>query len=158
MSKHQRIVIVHSDSFKICFRLILHRTTMNALPIFSFLTLFFVFGCSSSSFPSRNGTVVENSTLNSPRASVPDAKVLRKGNLEFLLLNRNRLEVEALLGTPQNLFSRDGILVDWEYRLAVYDEVTQVVFGWSRVILTFESGLCSEIQVELEQLPEEDLD
>ena len=129
---------------------------MKTLPIHSFLILIFVCGCSSNSFPSRN--VTGSSSSENSSVSVPDSQIFRKGNLEFLVINRNRLEVEALLGTPQNLFPRDGILVDWEYRLAVYDEVTQVVFGWSRVILTFESGLCSEIQVELEQLPEEALD
>jgi len=129
---------------------------MKTLPIHSFLILIFVCGCSSNSFPSRN--VTGSSSSENSSVSVPDSQIFRKGNLEFLVINRNRLEVEALLGTPQNLFPRDGILVDWEYRLAVYDEVTQVVFGWSRVILTFESGLCSEIKVELEQLPEEALD
>jgi len=129
---------------------------MKTLPIHSFLIFIFVCGCSSNSFPSRN--VTGSSSSENSSVSVPDSQIFRKGNLEFLVINRNRLEVEALLGPPPNLFSRDGILVDWEYRLAVYDEVTQVVFGWSRVILTFDSGLCSEIQVELEQLPEEDLD
>ena len=83
-------------------------------------------------------------------------KVFRKGNLEFLSLGRNRDEVEALLGTPEKLISKDGILVDWEYRLAIYDEVTQVVFKWSRVILTFETGLCSNVLVDLQQPPTPD--
>tara|TARA_A100001037_G_scaffold221802_1_gene199664 strand:- start:2595 stop:2990 length:396 start_codon:yes stop_codon:yes gene_type:complete len=131
---------------------------MNALPIFSLLIFFFFFGCSSSNFPATGGTGLAGSSPGTSGVSVPESKIVRKGNLEFLLMNRNRAEVETLLGPPQNLFSRDGILVDWEYRLAVYDEVTQVVFGWSRVIITFDSGLCSEIQVELEQLPEEDLE
>jgi len=113
-------------------------------------------GCGGGHFsPGKSGQVGKVTLFGNVGVST-NQKVFRKGNLEFLSLGRNRDEVEALLGTPEKLISKDGILVDWEYRLAIYDEVTQVVFKWSRVILTFETGLCSNVLVDLQQPPTPD--
>ena len=110
-------------------------------------------GCVGGDYSSGNGDQAGQVALFGQGGPSSSQEVVRKGNLEFLSLRRNREEVEALLGSPQKRGSEDGILVEWEYRRAVFDEVTGITFGWSRVILTFEAGLCSEVTVDLQHPP-----
>ena len=110
-------------------------------------------GCGGGHFSSGNGGQAGQVALFGQGSSSSSQEVVRKGNLEFLSLRRNQEEVEALLGSPQKRGSEDGILVEWEYRRAVFDEVTGITFGWSRVTLTFDGGLCSKVTVDLQHPP-----
>ena len=111
-------------------------------------------GCGGGHFSSVNGGGQTGQVaLFGQGASSSSQEVLRKGNLEFLTLGRNKKEVEALLGSPEKRDTEDGILVLWEYRRAVFDEVTNNTFAWSRVILMFEAGLCSRVTVDLQHPP-----
>ncbi len=79
-----------------------------------------------------------------------DAAVYGKRNLEILLPGKNHQEVEGILGQPDG-FSEDvsSRLVTLEYRREVLDQATGLTFYLSRIWLTFEKGICVEVQVEL---------
>ena len=76
--------------------------------------------------------------------------VYPKRNLEILLPGKNQIEVIELLGQP-NAIGEDSSrrLVTWEYRREVLDQATGLIFYLSRIWLTFEKGVCVEVQVEL---------
>lgn len=79
-----------------------------------------------------------------------EEKVYPKSNLEILLPGKNQLEVIRILGQPDGS-SEDlsGRLVTWEFRREVLDQATGLTFYLSRIWLTFEKGVCVEVQVEL---------
>ena len=76
--------------------------------------------------------------------------VYPKRNLEILLPGKNQIEVIEILGHP-NAIGEDSSrrLVTWEYRREVLDQATGLIFYLSRIWLTFEKGVCVEVQVEL---------
>ena len=73
--------------------------------------------------------------------------------MDFFDLGRNGLEIETLFGVPYEKDSEDGNLVVWRYRRAVFDEATNITYGWSRLTLKFARGLCSKVSVDLEHPP-----
>ena len=110
------------------------------------------FGCNGNQFPSGNEGV-QATPLEDGESASPDEPVLRKGNLDFFILGRNQLEIEALLGVPHERDSENGNLVIWRYRRAVFDEATSITYGWSQLSLSFLRGLCSKVSVDLEHPP-----
>jgi len=79
-----------------------------------------------------------------------DETVYGNNNLEILLPGKNQLEVIRILGQPDGS-SEDlsGRLVTWEFRREVLDQATGLIFYLSRIWVTFEKGICVEVQVEL---------
>ena len=110
------------------------------------------FGCNGKQYPSGNEGM-QATPLEDGESASPDEPVLRKGNLNFFILGRNQLEIEALLGVPHERDSENGNLVVWRYRRAVFDEATSITYGWSQLSLSFLRGLCSKVSVDLEQPP-----
>ena len=110
------------------------------------------FGCNGNQFPSGNEGV-QATPLEDGESASPDEPVLIKGNLDFFVLGRNQLEIEALLGVPHERDSEKGNFVVWRYRRAVLDEATSITYGWSQLTLKFSGGLCSKVSVDLEHLP-----
>ncbi len=73
-----------------------------------------------------------------------------KRNLEILLPGKNYQEVVEMLGQPNGAGGdASGLLVTWEYRREVLDQATGLTFYLSRILLTFEKGICVDVQVEL---------
>ena len=110
------------------------------------------FGCNGNQFHSGNEGM-QPTPLEDGESASPDEPVLIKGNLDFFVLGRNQLEIEALLGVPHERDSEKGNLVVWRYRRAVLDEATSITYGWSQLTLKFSGGLCSKVSVDLEQPP-----
>ena len=110
------------------------------------------FGCNGNQFPSGNEGM-QATPLEDGESASPDEPVLIKGNLDFFVLGRNQLEIEALLGVPHERDSEKGNLVVWRYRRAVLDEATSITYGWSQLTLKFSGGLCSKVSVDLEHPP-----
>ena len=76
--------------------------------------------------------------------------VYPKRNLEILLSGKNQIEVIEILGHPDAVAEdSSGRIVTWEYRREVLDQATGLIFYLSRIWLTFEKGVCVEVQVEL---------
>ena len=76
--------------------------------------------------------------------------VYPKKNLEILLPGKNQIEVIEIMGHPDAVAEGSfGRIVTWEYRREVLDEATGLIFYLSRIWLTFEKGVCVEVQVEL---------
>ena len=122
------------------------------IPFFCLLVCIVLFGCNGNRFFSGNEDR-EPASLRDGESSSKSEPILRKGNLDFFVLGRNRLEIETLIGVPYEKYSEDGNLVVWRYRRAVFDEATSTTYGWSRLTVTFARGLCSEVSVDLEQPP-----
>ncbi|MBL62961.1 MAG: hypothetical protein CMI30_06075 [Opitutae bacterium] len=80
-----------------------------------------------------------------------EEKVYRKKNLEILLPGKNQQEVIELMGPPQS-YSEDpsGRIITLEYRKEVLDQATGLTFYLTRIWVTFERGICVEVQVELQ--------
>ena len=116
------------------------------------LVWIFLFGCKGNQFSSGNDGMHAIPPEDGESAS-SDEPVLRKGNLDFFILGRNQLEIEALLGVPHERDSENGNLVIWRYRRAVFDEATSITYGWSQLSLSFLRGLCSKVSVDLEHPP-----
>ena len=119
------------------------------IPFFCFLVCIVLFGCNGNRFSSGNEDRESAPLMDGESPSKSEA-VLIQGNLDFFVLGRNRLEIETLLGVPYEKDSEDGNLVVWRYRRAVFDEATNITYGWSRLTLKFARGLCSKVSVDLE--------
>ena len=122
------------------------------IPFFCLLVCSVLFGCNGNRFSSEN-VDRESVPLRDGESSSKSEPVLRKGNLDFFVLGRNGLEIETLFGVPYEKDSEDGNLVVWRYRRAVFDEATNITYGWSRLTLKFARGLCSKVSVDLEHPP-----
>ncbi len=86
----------------------------------------------------------------------PEYKVVyRKSNLETLAIGRNRIEIEALMGEPEGKSLDGGNGYLWDYRRPVYDESTEVTYGWSLISFKFLKGLCAYVNISLAQPPPE---
>ena len=79
--------------------------------------------------------------------------VLSKVNLQTLLLGKNKLEVQELLGPPEGKSLDGGNGYLWDYRRPVYDDATQKTYDWSLVSFKFIGGLCAIINIRLENSP-----
>ena len=79
--------------------------------------------------------------------------VLSKINLQTLLLGKNKLEVQELLGPPEGKSLDGGNGYLWDYRRPVYDDTTQKIYDWSLVSFKFIGGLCANINIRLENAP-----
>ena len=98
---------------------------------------------------SRNGQQFE-------KFEVPDnLPVYRKNNLETLSIGRNRIEIEQMMGPPEGRSLDGGNGYLWDYRRPVYDESTEVTYGWSLISFKFLKGLCAYVNINLEQPPPE---
>jgi len=107
---------------------------MKKLLLFAFsLNLAFLCGCQTPGFVQKQ-----------------EETVYPKRNLEILLPGKNQIEIVKILGYPDGA-SEDPSngLVTWEYRREVLDQATGLVFYLSRIWLTFEKGLCVDVEVEL---------
>ncbi len=122
------------------------------IPFFCLLVCSVLFGCNGNRFSSGNEDR-EPAPLRDGESFSKSEPVLRKGNLDFFVLGRNGLEIETLFGVPYEKDSEDGNLVVWRYRRAVFDEATNITYGWSRLTLKFARGLCSKVSVDLEHPP-----
>ena len=79
--------------------------------------------------------------------------VLRKLNLQTLTIGKNRIEIEELMGPPEGRSLDGGNGYLWDYRRPVYDEASDRIYGWSLISFKFLSGLCSNVNVRLEDPP-----
>ena len=74
-------------------------------------------------------------------------------NLQTLMLGKNKLEIQELLGTPEGRSLDGGNGYLWDYRRPIFDEATEKVYEWSLVSFKFIGGLCSNINIRLENAP-----
>jgi hypothetical protein len=79
--------------------------------------------------------------------------VYRKNNLETLSIGRNRIEIEEMMGPPEGRSLDGGNGYLWDYRRAVYDEVSDTTYRWSLVSFKFLKGLCAYVTIRLEHPP-----
>ena len=103
-------------------------------PIFIFLAFVFICGCQ---------TQIAN-------FGQEEQIAYPKRNLEILLPGKNQIEVVEILGHPVAVAEdSSGRVVTWEYRQEVLDQATGLTFYLSHIWLTFEKGVCVDVQVEL---------
>lgn len=79
--------------------------------------------------------------------------IYRKNNLETLVLGRNRIEIEQMMGPPEGRSLDGGNGYLWDYRRPVYDEASDTVYAWSLVSFKFLKGLCAYVNIRLENPP-----
>ena len=79
--------------------------------------------------------------------------IYRKNNLETLSIGRNRIEIEEMMGPPEGRSLDGGNGYLWDYRRAVYDEVSDTTYRWSLVSFKFLKGLCAYVTIRLEHPP-----
>tara|TARA_B100000085_G_C18267189_1_gene400517 strand:- start:150 stop:605 length:456 start_codon:yes stop_codon:yes gene_type:complete len=82
-----------------------------------------------------------------------DLRVYNKRNLQSLMLGKNKIEVEEIMGLPEGKSLDGGAGYLWDYRRPIFDESTEKVYEWSLVSFKFLGGLCSEVRVRLEDPP-----
>jgi hypothetical protein len=82
-----------------------------------------------------------------------DLPVLSKTNLQTLLLGKNRIEVEEIMGVPEGKSLDGGNGYLWDYRRPIFDDSTEQVYEWSLVSFKFIGGLCTNINIRLENPP-----
>lgn len=80
-------------------------------------------------------------------------QIFRKSNLDLLMIGKNRLEVEEILGSPdgKSLNSKNEHI--WDYRRIAMKEDTGEIFDWTLITLTFSTGKCSNIIMSFENMP-----
>jgi hypothetical protein len=79
--------------------------------------------------------------------------VYSKRNLQSLLLGKNKIEVEEIMGPPEGKSLDGGNGYLWDYRRSIFDDSTEKVYEWSLVSFKFLGGLCSEVRIRLEDPP-----
>ena len=79
--------------------------------------------------------------------------VYRKNNLETLSIGRNRIEIEEMMGAPEERSLDGGNGYLWDYRRPVYDEASDTVYAWSLISFKFLKGLCAYVNIRLENPP-----
>ena len=110
-----------------------------------------VIGCnrSSSTFIANNSSS-EESRIGFESKNLP---ILNKNNLETLMVGRNKIEIEEILGPPEGKSLDGGNGYLWDYRRPIYDESTRQIYDWSLISFKFIGGLCSNINIRLENSP-----
>ena len=79
--------------------------------------------------------------------------VYSKRNLQSLLLGKNKIKVEEIMGPPEGKSLDGGNGYLWDYRRSIFDDSTEKVYEWSLVSFKFLGGLCSEVRIRLEDPP-----
>jgi hypothetical protein len=76
-----------------------------------------------------------------------------KFNLESLVVGKNSLEIEQLLGRPngKTLIPNGEYLLD--YRKRVLDEESGKIFEWSLISFRFYQGICTSVDIILTDTP-----
>lgn len=119
------------------------------------ITMIFLSSCNRGN-PYRSQTSLNNfSGLNEEKflSLGKNVPVLRKLNLQTLTIGKNRIEIEELMGPPEGRSLDGGNGYLWDYRRPVYDEASDRIYGWSLISFKFLSGLCSNVNVRLEDPP-----
>jgi hypothetical protein len=107
--------------------------------------LCFFGGCEKNKIGLKNKSVVSTQKA--------EEKSFRKFNLEYLMVGKNQIEVEDLMGLPEGkTLGQDGVYL-WDYRRPVYDDETGNIFEWSLITFHFSQGKCSRVDVSLSDLP-----
>jgi hypothetical protein len=82
-----------------------------------------------------------------------EERPLQKFNLQYLMVGKNQIEVEELMGVPEGrTLGQDGYYL-WDYRRPVLDDESDKVFEWSLVTFYFSQGKCSKVDVTLSDPP-----
>ena len=82
-----------------------------------------------------------------------EEKSFRKFNLEYIMVGKNQIEVEDLMGFPEGRsLENDGVYL-WDYRRPVFDDESGKVFEWSLITFHFTQGKCSKVDVSLSDPP-----
>ena len=128
----------------------------------SVVSILFSFSCKQGNNPYRSNSNIQQmesygnmSGDNNFLSSGKKVPVLRKLNLQTLMVGKNRIEVEELMGPPEGKSLDGGNGYLWDYRRPVYDESTEVTYGWSLISFKFLKGLCAYVNINLEQPPPE---
>jgi hypothetical protein len=81
--------------------------------------------------------------------------VFTKFNLESLVVGKNSLEIEQILGRSngKTLIPNGEYLLD--YRKSVLDEDTGKIFDWSLITFRFHQGICTSVEIILADKPEQ---
>jgi len=99
----------------------------------------------------KNKLGLKNKSLVLPQKT--EEKSFRKFNLEYLMVGKNQIEVEDLMGFPEGRsLGKDGVYL-WDYRRPVYDDETGKIFEWSLITFHFSQGKCSKVDVSLSDPP-----
>ena len=114
------------------------------IPIFLLLGLI---GCKNTNFERNDASFNQSQTSEGP--------VFTKFNLESLVVGKNSLEIEQLLGRPngKTLIPNGEYLLD--YRRRVLDEDTGKIFEWSLISFRFYQGICTSIDIILADTPKQ---
>ena len=126
----------------------------------SVVSILFSFSCKQGNNPYRSNSNMQQmesygnmSGDNNFLSSGKKVPVLRKLNLQTLMVGKNRIEVEELMGPPEGKSLDGGNGYLWDYRRPVYDEASDKIYGWSLISFKFLSGRCSTVNVRLEVPP-----
>ena len=114
------------------------------VPNFLFLGLI---SCKNSNFERKEASFNQSQISQDP--------VFTKFNLESLVVGKNSLEIEQLLGQPngKTLIPNGEYLLD--YRRRVLDEDTGKIFEWSLISFRFYQGICTSIDIILANTPKQ---
>jgi hypothetical protein len=82
-----------------------------------------------------------------------EEKSFRKFNLEYLMVGKNQIEVEDIMGFPEGRSLGDDGVYLWDYRRPVLDDESGKVFEWSLITFHFTQGKCSKVYVSLSDPP-----
>ena len=99
----------------------------------------------------KNKLALKNKSFVSPQKT--EEKSFRKFNLEYLMVGKNQIEVEELMGFPEGRsLGQEGVYL-WDYRRPVFDDESGKVFEWSLITFHFSQGKCSKVDVSLSDPP-----
>ena len=119
--------------------------------------LFTAFGCiRNDSIPKGNNFKIPKITGSGEKEIIFESKNLplySKRNLQTLMLGKNKIEIQEIMGRPEGRSLDGGNGYLWDYRRPIFDESTEKVFEWSLVSFKFIGGLCSSINIRLEDPP-----
>ena len=123
----------------------------------SVIFLFSVFGCIRSNSISGENSFKIPKTLGSGEREInfesKNLPLYSKRNLQTLMLGKNKIEIQEIMGIPEGRSLDGGNGYLWDYRRPIYDESTEKVYEWSLVSFKFIGGLCSSINIRLEDPP-----
>ena len=103
--------------------------------------------CKNTNFERKKASFSQSDSSSDP--------FFTKFNLESLVVGKNSLEIEQLLGRPngKTLIPNGEYILD--YRRRVLDQDTGKIFEWSLISFRFYQGICTSVDIILTDTPKQ---
>ena len=123
--------------------------------IISGVILFIFSACRNNPYRNNNGARSYNyeSEVKEINFESKNLAVYSKRNLQSLMLGKNKIEVQEIMGLPEGKSLDGGNGYLWDYRRPIFDDSTEKVYEWSLVSFKFIGGLCNEVKISLQNPP-----